>query len=58
MVSAFHGLDFSIIWYYVEKLKAMLIFIAGAHGLRFPSQCPQISNTQWLLVPWKRVEVV
>jgi hypothetical protein len=33
-------------------------FIADAHGLRFPSQCPQTANTQWLLVPWNRIGTV
>jgi hypothetical protein len=33
-------------------------FTADAHGLRFPSQCPQTGNTQWLLVPWNRVGTV
>jgi hypothetical protein len=58
MVTAPQGFIFLFADAMPKNWKPWWYFIADAHGLRFPSQCPQTKKSQWLSVPWDRVGTV
>ena len=38
--------------------KPWIYFYADSTGLHFPSDCPETRGTQWLTVPWSRVQSI
>ena len=49
------GMGFLIVAIRPRNWRPWRYFVADAQGIRFPSECPETENTQWLLVPWQRI---